>query len=249
MSYQNQMAQLVSEFQKAGLPRQNAVAIGRILGNSLQEMRRGPETKDVTSPRMRQVTGQRRKQEFKNLDFQQGDPDYRKGTKQSSENKPRPVRPSTVQDDKDPVKTDNYFNVEAGPFVIVEPNSEGVEVGLRIVGTEPIMTQDSESGAIVGKRIRCNAGQQEGLINFNLESRDDEYILNLSLDLDAIAKRLQEIIEDASEDIEQITGQPGGGGLSNAFVNVTLGASGLCFQRVNGSQMCVAVTTCSTDGD
>jgi hypothetical protein len=240
------MAQLVSELQKAGLPRQNAVAIGRILGNSLQEMRRGPETKDVTNPKMRQVDGNRRTQQFKNLDFPQGDPDYRKTRQQLSENKPRPTQASTVQSDKDPNATENSFNVSSGPFVQVEPSAEGVEIGLRIVGTNPIMTQDAESGAIVGKRIRCNAGQQTALINFNLEPRDDEYILNLSFDLDALAAALGELIANNSQNDEQATGLPGTGGnpLSNAFVDVTLGASGLCFTRANGSQRCVATTTC-----
>ena len=249
MSYQNQMAQLVSEFQKAGLPRKNAVAIGRILGNSLQEMRRGPETKDVTNPKMRQVDSNRRTQQFKNIDFPQGDPDYRKTRKQLSENKPRPTQASTVQRDKDPTSTENSFNVSSGPFVQVEPSADGVEVGLRIVGTSPIMTQDAESGAIIGKRIRCNAGQQTALINFNLEPRDDEYILNLSLDLNALAEILQEIIAGNNQENESQTGQPGtGGGLGNAFVNATLGANGLCFQRANGGEVCVSTTTCSDDG-
>ena len=246
MSYQNQMAQLIAEFQKAGLPRQNAVAIGRILGNSLQEMRRGPETKDVTSSKMRAVGPTGRKQQFKNIDFLQGDPDHRKLKKQLSENKPTPTQPGTVQDDKDPTQTDNYFNVESGPFVQVEPKAEGVEIGLRIVGTQPIMTQDAESGAIVGKRIRCNAGQQTGLINFNLEPRDDEYILNLSFDLDKLASAINDILTNNQQNNEQETGQPGGGGgtLSNAFVDVSLGASGLCFTRANGTVRCVATTTC-----
>ena len=246
MSYQNQMAQLIAEFQKAGLPRQNAVAIGRILGNSFQAMRRGPETKDVTNPKMRAVGPTGRKQQFKNIDFLQGDPDHRKLKKQLSENKPTPKQPGTVQADKDPTQTDNYFNVEAGPFVQVEPKAEGVEIGLRIVGTQPIMTQDAESGAIVGKRIRCNAGQQTGLINFNLEPRDDEYILNLSFDLDKLASAINDILTKNQQNNEQETGQPGGGGgtLSNAFVDVSLGASGLCFTRANGTVRCVATTTC-----
>lgn len=250
MSYQNQMAQLIAEFQKAGLPRQNAVAIGRILGNSLQEMRRGPETKDVTSPKMRLVNKEKRVQEFTNIDFLQGDPDYRKLKKRLSEEKPNPTRPGTVQDDKDPTKTDNYFNVESGPFVQVEPKAEGVEVGLRIVGTQPIMCQDAESGAIIGKRIRCNAGQQSALINFNLEPRDDEFILNLSLDLRALAAAISDIISNNNEDLEQETGQPGGGGnnLSNAFVDVQLGSGGLCFTRANGNTVCVSTTTCSDGG-
>ncbi len=248
MSYQNQMAQLIAEFQKAGLPRKNAVAIGRILGNSLQEMRRGPETKDVTNPKMRAVNSTGRKQQFKNLDFLEGDPDYRKLKKTLSENKPPPTKPGTVQQDKDPTQTDNYFNVESGPFVQVEPKAEGVEIGLRIVGTQPIMCQDAESGAIIGKRIRCNAGQQTALINFNLEPRDDEFILNLSLDLKELANALAAIInEDA---IEQETGLPGGGGpsLGNAFVAVQLGSGGLCFTRANGGTVCVPVASCSTDG-
>ena len=245
MSYQNQMAQLVAEFQKAGLPRKNAVAIGRILGNSLQEMRRGPETKDVTNPKMRAVGPEGRKQQFKNIDFLEGDPDYRKLKKQLSENKPKPTQPGTVQNDKDPTQTDNYFNVESGPFVQVEPKAEGVEVGLRIVGTQPIMCQDAESGSIIGKRIRCNAGQQTALINFNLEPRDDEFILNLSLDLAALANAISDIISENQQDIEQETGQPGtGGGLGNAFVDVSLGAGGLCFTRANGTVKCVATTTC-----
>lgn len=244
MSYQNQMAQLIAEFQKAGLPRQNAVAIGRILGNSLQEMRRGPETKDVTNPKMRSVDSTGRKQQFKNIDFLQGDPDYRKLKKQLSENKPEPVQPGTVQTDKDPTQTDNYFNVESGPFVQVEPNAEGVEVGLRIVGTQPIMCQDAESGTIIGKRIRCNAGQQAALINFNLEPRDDEFILNLSLDLKELAGAINNIISNSN--IEQNTGWPGGGpSLGNAFVSVQLSGNGLCFTRANGTTECVPVTTCA----
>ena len=247
MSYQNQMAQLISELQKAGIPRKNAVAIGRIFGNSLQEMRRGPETKDVTNPKMRAVGPEGRKQQFKNIDFLQGDPDYRKLKKQLSENKPEPVQPGTVQSDKDPTQTDNYFNVESGPFVQVEPNAEGVEVGLRIVGTQPIMCQDAESGTIIGKRIRCNAGQQTALINFNLEPRDDEFILNLSLDLKELAGVINEFI--SSDNTEQETGYPGGGpSLGNAFVAVQLGANGLCFTRANGGTVCVPVTTCAPDG-
>ncbi len=250
MSYQNQMAQLISELQKAGIPRKNSVAIGRILGNSLQEMRRGPETKDVTNPKMRQVDGNRRTQQFTNIDFPQGDPDYRKTRKQLSENKPRPTQASTVQSDKDPNTTANSFNVSSGPFVQVEPSAEGVEVGLRIVGTSPIMTQDAESGAIIGKRIRCNAGQQAALINFNLEPRDDEYILNLSLDLNALTEAIADIIAGNTEQNEQNTGLPGGGGsfLGNAFVGVTLGAGGLCFTRANGGTVCVPVASCSPDG-
>lgn len=248
MSYQNQMAQLIAEFQKAGLPRQNAVAIGRIFGNSLQEMRRGPETKDVTNPKMRSVNPTGRKQQFKNLDFREGDPDYRKLKKTLSENKLPPTKPGTVQQDKDPTQTDNYFNVESGPFVQVEPKAEGVEIGLRIVGTQPIMCQDAESGAIVGKRIRCNAGQQSALINFNLEPRDDEFILNLSLDLKELANALSVVISE--DEVEQETGQPGGGGnpLSKAFVEVQLGSSGLCFTRANGQTVCVSTTTCSDGG-
>lgn len=241
------MAQLISELQKAGIPRTNAVAIGRIFGNSLQEMRRGPETKDVTNPKMRAVGPEGRKQQFQNIDFRQGDPDYRKFKKELSEEKPRPIRPGTVQKDKDPTQTDNYFNVESGPFVQVEPSSDGVEVGLRIVGTNPIMTQDAESGAIIGKRIRCNAGQQTGLINFNLEPREDEYILNLSLDLTALANALADIL--LGGDVEQETGQPGGGpSLGNAFVAVQLGAGGLCFTRANGGTVCVPVASCSPSG-
>ena len=199
---------------------------------------------------MRSVDSTGRKQQFKNIDFLQGDPDYRKLKKQLSEDKPKPTQPGTVQNDKDPTQTDNYFNVESGPFVQVEPKAEGVEVGLRIVGTQPIMCQDAESGSIIGKRIRCNAGQQTALINFNLEPRDDEFILNLSLDLKELANALSEIITE--DDAEQETGQPGGGGggtfLGNAFVAVQLGASGLCFTRANGGTVCVPVASCSPDG-
>ena len=253
MSYQNQMAQLVSEFQKAGLPRKNAVAIGRILGNSLQEMRRGPETKDVTNPKMRAVGPEGRKQQFKNIDFLEGDPDHRKLKKKLSEEKPKPTQPGTVQNDKDPTQTDNYFNVESGPFVQVEPKAEGVEVGLRIVGTQPIMCQDAESGAIIGKRIRCNAGQQTALINFNLEPRDDEFILNLSLDLKELANALSDIISGGGDALNPFPGEPdtgggSGGSLGQAFVGVSLGAGGLCFRRANGLTECVSTTICSDNG-
>lgn len=239
------MAQLISELQKAGIPRKNAVAIGRIFGNSLQEMRRGPETKDLTSPKMRLVGKEKRIQEFKNIDFLEGDPDYRKFKKQLSEDKPEPVQVSTVQADKDPNTTDDSFGVTAGPFVEVESQGDGVKVGLRVVGVQPILCQDSESGSLVGKSLRCNAGQQTGLINFNVEPRGEELIINLSIDLARLAAAVQDQLINNAQEIEQITGQPSGGGLRDAFVDVQLRNNGLCFTTTSGKTKCVATKTCS----
>ena len=245
MSYQNQMAQLISELQKAGIPRKNAVAIGRILGNSLQEMRRGPETKDLTNPKMRQVGKTKRKQQFKDIDFLEGDPDYRKFKKQLSEDKKEPKQASTVQGDKDPNTTEDSFGVSGGSFVEVESQGEGVEVSLNVVGTHPIMCQDAESGTIIGKKLRANAGQKNAGINFYVEAREDEFILNLAFDLTQLALALEEALL-TDEELEQITGLPGGGStLANAIIDVQLTPNGLCFTKRNGSRTCIPVTTCS----
>ena len=242
---QNQMAQLIAEFQKAGLPRKNAVAIGRILGNSLQEMRRGPETKDLTNPKMRQVGKTKRKQQFKDIDFLEGDPDYRKFKKQLSEDKKEPKQASTVQGDKDPNTTEDSFGVSGGSFVEVESQGEGVEVSLNVVGTHPIMCQDAESGTIIGKKLRANAGQKNAGINFYVEAREDEFILNLAFDLTQLALALEEALL-TDEELEQITGLPGGGStLANAIIDVQLTPNGLCFTKRNGSRTCIPVTTCS----
>ena len=72
------------------------------------------------------------------------------------------------------------------------------------------MCQDAESGTIIGKKLRANAGQKNAGINFYVEAREDEFILNLAFDLTQLALALEEALL-TDEELEQITGLPGGG--------------------------------------
>jgi len=251
LSYQLQFRALVSEFRKAGLNPDSAVRIARILGNSLQSVRRGPEIKDTTPRDMRQVTGGKRKHHLTNLDFDEGDPYHRSEFLQETEERLEPQQASTLEQESSPIEITNKLRIIPGNYVYAGSRGEDIEVGLRIAGIGPFLTQDTGTNSVIGISLRAEAeAGVQGAVRLFYEPRAGEYILKLQLDLDVIAEYVKDYLEGKpGQDGTDGRGGGSGGGrpnydVSGAFVDVSLGQDGLCFTRVNGESVCLPVEAC-----
>ena len=243
-----QVRALVTEFRKAGLQPDSAVRIARILGNSMQEMRRGPATTDTTPRSMRQVTPDKRQHQLTNLDFQEGDPDYRQTRLQATEEKVQPTQASTVQTEQSPQETSSPFNVSGGNYVEAKSGGGSVGLGLRVTRTGPFLTQNGEANALVGTHLRTEAEcGAEGLIRFFIEKRGEEHIFKLQFSIDQLKTIINDAIYEAlgyapnnPNDPTIPTPPP----LDETFVGVELTNEGLCFIRRNDTRVCIPIEEC-----
>lgn len=244
MSYQLQFRSLAEEFRKAGLSGDAAVRIAQILSNSAQPMRSGPVEVDTTPSGMRKVDGSRRKHQLTSLDFRDGDPYHRKKKLQRTEDRPRPTQASAIQSAHPPQSSDKPFNVSPGSFAETRSMADGVELGLRVAGTGPFLTQDQASGTLIGKSLRAEADAGEnGFLRFFVEEQAGEYVFRLQIDRSKLRELVFELLGlDAPSPSDDQFPQPTPASL--AFVNATLDGRGLCFQRANGSEVCLPTVAC-----
>ena len=243
-----QFRALVTEFRKAGLQPDSAVRIARILGNSMQEMRRGPATTDTTPRNMRQVSSDTRQHQLTNLDFKEGDPDYRQTRLQATEEKVQPTQASTVQTEQSPQETSSPFNVSGGNYVEAKSGGGSVGLGLRVNGSGPFLTQNGEANALVGTHLRAEAEcGAEGLIRFFIEQRGEEHIFKLQFSIDKLKALINEAIDDAlgnpTDDPNNPT-IPGVPPIDETLTEVELTDDGLCFVKRNGTRVCIPIEEC-----
>jgi hypothetical protein len=245
MSFQLQYGAIAEELRKAGLPGDAATRIARILANSAQPMRSGPVEVDTTPRGLRQVDPGRRKHQLTSLDFLDGDPYHRNRRTRSTEDRPRPTQASSVQAPSSPQSTDRPFNVSAGSFTEARSGADGVEVGLRVSGTGPFLTQDPTSGSLVGKSLRAEADVgPNGFLRFFVEEQAGEYILKLQLDREALSSLIYDTLGVEPPGAAAPGTFPTPPLPSLALVNATLDGRGLCFTRTNGDVFCLPTTSC-----
>lgn len=183
MSFQLQQGAIAAELRKAGFPADAANRLAGILGNSLQQARSGPQTQDLTPQAMRKITPHVRKYQLQNVDFLEGDPDYRRAQTQPSETKARPTPAATVRTDEIPQQTDSTFRVGQGEFTDVRTEGDRVSVGLRVRKTGSFVTQDPTSGSLIGRNIRVQSqGGEKGFARLSLEEAGPDVIIKLQLD-------------------------------------------------------------------
>ena len=251
MSFQLQFGNLVSELRKAGINPDSAVRIARILGNSLQTTRRGPATTDTTPRNMRQVSSNTLQYQLTNLDFKEGDPDHRQTRLQTTEERLQPTQASSLQTEQSPQETSSPFNVSGGTYIEARSEGDGVGLNLRVSGTGPFLTQNSESDTLVGVALRAEAEcGQEGLIRFFIEPRGDENIFKLQFSIDTLKALVQETIKETlgmnpnpnDPNNPQIPTQ--NSPFDDFLVNATLNQNGLCFEKHNGQRICFPVESC-----
>jgi hypothetical protein len=245
MSFQLQFRSIAEELRKAGLPGDAATRVAKILANSAQPMRSGPVEVDTTPRNIRQVSPDTRKHQLTNLDFREGDPYYRRNRRPRTEERTRPTPASSVQAASSPQTSENPYRVSAGSFTEARSGADGVEVGLRISGTGPILVQDTASGSLVGKTLRAEADTGEaGFLRFFVEEQAGEYILKLQLDREALAKLIYETLGVEPPGQPRPDEFPTPPLPSLALVNASLDGRGLCFTRTNGEVFCLPTTPC-----
>lgn len=251
MSFQLQFGNLVAELRKAGINPDSAVRIARILGNSLQTTRRGPATTDTTPRNMRQVSSSTRQYQLTNLDFKEGDPDHRQTRLQTTEERLQPTQASSLQTEQSPQETSSPFNVAGGTYIDATSEGDGVGLNLRVAGTGPFLTQNSESNTLVGVGLRAEAEcGQEGLIRFFIEPRGEENIFKLQFSIDTLKALVEETIKETlgldpnpnDPNNPQIPTQ--NSPFDDFLVDATLNQNGLCFKKYNGQQICFPVESC-----
>lgn len=167
----------------AGLPAAAATQISNILSNAAQTLKHaGTIEHDKTPASLRLVTPEARKYELPNLDFRQGDPDYRAPNTQPSEDKRIPQQPPAVESSQAPQQTESTFRVTGGPFVGAAGTGDAVQVGLRVQGFGRVATLDPPSNTIIGKTLRAAGdGGDNSRLRFFIEETGQEIVWNLQL--------------------------------------------------------------------
>jgi len=181
-SFADQAGQLRGMLIEAGLPAAAATIIASILGNGSQTLRHsGQVIHDTTPSGMRQVTPQDRTHRLTNLDFREGDPDYRQQRSQDSENARRPIQQNTVVATLAPQQTESAFRVSGGSYISVAPSGDTASVGLRINGPGDCVFRDRANDTLVSKSLRAESDASDrSRLRFFIEPRADEVVFKLS---------------------------------------------------------------------
>lgn len=181
-SYANQGGQLRGSLIEAGLPAAAATIIANIFGNSVQTMRQGGEViHDQTPHGMRQVTPSDRTHRLTNLDFRDGDADYRRQRVQDSERAERPVQQSTVIGTLPPQQTQSAHRISSGEYTNVEAAGDTAKVNLRVNGSGDCLFRHPSANMLVAKTLRAECGGDDrSRMQFFIEPRADEMVFKLS---------------------------------------------------------------------
>ena len=181
-SYADQGGQLRGSLIEAGLPSAAATIIANIFANSVQTMRQGGEViHDQTPQGMRQVTSSDRTHRLTNLDFRDGDPDYRRQRVQDSESAERPVPQNTINVTLPPQQTQSTYRISSGDYTNVESAGDTAKVNLRVNGSGDCMFRDPSANMLVAKKLRAECGgDDQALLRFFVEQRPDEVVWKLS---------------------------------------------------------------------
>lgn len=198
-SFSEQRRQLQAALVSAGMAPSAAAQIANILGNSAQSMRHaGPLEIDSTPADLRMVTPQARKLRFPNLDFRDGDPDYRQPRVASSEERTGKEPEPNVIPVIAPQQTNANFRVAPGSLTDVAGNGQNARVDVRnVVNARPVQglpltMLDSQANQLVGKAPRAQVGQNDGTARLDIQENNREVVWNLQMlnraDYDVVTK-------------------------------------------------------------
>lgn len=209
MSFQLQQAAIAAELRRAGIDADAANRIAAILGNSSQQVRTGPQTQDLTPDAMRKITPQVRKYQLQNVDFLEGDPDYRRAQTQPSENKSMPTQASTVRSDSSPQQSQDSYRVSQGDFTSVRTDGDKVSIGLRVTKTGPFVTQDPATGSLIGRNFvaQSRPGDQ-GKIKLSIEEAGANTIWKLDVADDAFSVTEGDGGDDQQDQVTPVPAPP-----------------------------------------
>ncbi len=241
---------LSAALRDAGLQSSAANQIASAIFNAVP---RSPQAVDTTDPGMRSVGPQERAGQFPNLDFREGDPDFRPQRGTSSENRPRPTQLKSLQENLSPQQKRDPSGIKGGSFTETKSRGDNTTVGLKLETTGKILTVNEGSESLVGKNLRMDSkNSQEGGVRFFLEEIGNEIVLKLDIDWNLLAKTVgDELGIETVVDPETGEWTPGGGGSGGGndvhLTNVSLSDT-LRFDMSDGGVFEVGVTNCATGG-
>jgi hypothetical protein len=179
----NVSGQIANALRLAGIKPDAANRIASILCNhSAETQRSSRETVDLTPPGMRMIGPEARKQRLVNIDFRQGDPDYRPPQTQSSEDRPKPKPDVTVQAEIAPQEVVANYRVKGGRYTQAAGDGELVQVDLRVAGNGRGLMLDPPSNSLIGKTFRAEAGGTDSeLVRFFVQETGQELIWKMQL--------------------------------------------------------------------
>lgn len=194
-SFANQGGQLRGSLIEAGLPAAAATIIANIFANSVQTMRHdGQLVHDTTPSGLRQVTPESRTHTLTNLDFREGDPDYRRQSSQDSEDRPRPIPNSTVVESRSPQEsTSSLSRVAGGAFTDITPSGDSSTVTLRIKGSGNFPVLDYATNSIIAKSFRA---ESDGFVRLQIEERPNEVVFRASTNTGSGAMKPIDVLTD-----------------------------------------------------
>lgn len=241
---------LSAALRDAGLPSSAANQVASVIFNSVPK---SPPVIDTTNPGMRSVGPQKRTGQFPNLDFLEGNPDYKPRRGELSENRPRPTQLKSLKEDLSPQQNRDPSGIRSGSFTETKSQGDNTTVGLKLETTGQILTINEGSESLVGKNLRLDSkNSQEGGVRFFLEEIGNEIVLKLDVNWNLLAKTIGDELGIETV-VDPETGQwtPGGGGSGGGqdvhLTNVELGDT-LRFEMSDGGVFQVGVTNCATGG-
>lgn len=189
MSYSKYGNQIANYLKAAGIPAVWATAIGNVLGNSgLHQVQRGEVTRDTTRKEHRFVTPDVRKHILPDVDFRDGDPDYRPPARPVTEELLVPVPQPTVIVDRSPQQDAAPFRVDGGDFIRTAGAGDNVKVNLNChinaVPQQglPMALLNKPFNTVIGKALRAECGaMDQGQLRFFVEQNGEEVLLKLQL--------------------------------------------------------------------
>jgi hypothetical protein len=179
-----QAAAISAALVAAGINPDAAARIAKILGNPDQALyHNGPQKVDVTPRAMRRITPDVRKHQLPNVDFPEGDPDYREPVIQVTEEIRVPQPAAAVRQPEIPAQRDKAtFRVASGRYVSATSTGDTVKVGLRTAGAGRAVFFDSPANTLVGKTLRAeNDASDNGRLRFYIDETGQEVVWRLQL--------------------------------------------------------------------
>lgn len=237
---------LSAALRESGLEASAANQIASAIFNAVPQP---PAVIDTTDAGMRSVGPQERTGQFTNLDFREGDPDFKPQRGTRSENRPRPTQLNSLKENLSPQQTSNPSGIKSGKFTETSSRGDNTTVGLKLETTGQILTINEGSESLVGKNLRMDSkNSQEGGVRFFLEEIGNEIVLKLDINFNLLAKTIgNELGIETVIDPETGQWRPVGGGSDVHLTNVELGNT-LRFEMSDGGVFQVGVTNCATGG-
>lgn len=175
--FQNQYGALAQALQRAGLSKESAAEISKILSNPQQTLRTGPIEQDLTPRNMRQVTRDDRLT-LPGFDQRDDDPYYQQKRSRETEERDAPTVQQAVSVQAAPQQRDDAAGTKPGAFLDTTTDGDAAKIGLRLTGDEGgVVTANFPDNSLRARSIRAES--DAGNLRFSIEEYGAEIVWKL----------------------------------------------------------------------